>query len=147
MRDVLPVAIRVLLGRTSYLMELCLEEHARRYGLTVARFAVLKHLYTRGPTSLTELAALVLRTPSSMVSLIDRMVDAGLVEKERQSEDRRIVLARLTAKGAEMAAELLPIRQAVQAELISILSAEEQLTLGCLLVKLRDHFATVRLNG
>ncbi|MGN6389061.1 MAG: MarR family winged helix-turn-helix transcriptional regulator [Burkholderiaceae bacterium] len=44
--------------------------------------------------------------PSSVVRLIDQLVDAGLVEREEDASDRRAKVLRLTADGRDRAAQL-----------------------------------------
>lgn len=52
-----------------------------------------------GRLSMRELADSVLLSKSGVTRLVDRMSDAGYVERESCATDRRIVYARLTDKG------------------------------------------------
>ena len=48
---------------------------------------------------MTELAARVLMSPSGLTRVVDRLVDEGLVRRERFQPDARVMLARLTPEG------------------------------------------------
>jgi DNA-binding MarR family transcriptional regulator len=49
-----------------------------------------------------DLAREMLLRPNGAVQLVDRLVDAGLVERRQSSTDRRSVLVALTIKGANL---------------------------------------------
>lgn len=53
----------------------------------------------REQASVTELASRLALSQSSVTELIDRSVAAGLVVRVTSSEDRRVVLVRLTDEG------------------------------------------------
>lgn len=76
-----------------------------RYDLNMAAFDVLAALRRSGaPYRMTagELAASSLVTTGGITLRIDRLQDAGLVERQRIDEDRRVVYAQLTSKGLEV---------------------------------------------
>jgi DNA-binding MarR family transcriptional regulator len=80
------------------------EQRAREHGMTPAQvqlaLAVRSHLDPAGPT-LTELAETLLLRHHSVVGLVDRAEEAGLVERERDREQLSRVHVRLTEAGAE----------------------------------------------
>jgi DNA-binding MarR family transcriptional regulator len=51
---------------------------------------------------MTELAERVMIPPSTLTRRVDRLVDAGLVERRRADEDSRVMLARLTDSGRRL---------------------------------------------
>ncbi len=71
-------------------------------GLTLAQYDVLLHLNEAPQRRLrmSDLSGAVLFTTSGLTRLIDRMEAAGLVRRRRSSQDRRVVSAELTDKGA-----------------------------------------------
>lgn len=79
------------------------EQQARAAGLTPAQhqllLAVRGHPDPRGPT-IGEVADYLLLLHHSAVGLVDRADAAGLVTRERDPEDHRVVRLRLTATGA-----------------------------------------------
>ena len=58
--------------------------------------------------SMRELADRVLLSKSGVTRLVDRMADAGYVERDSCAEDRRIVYARLTDKGRKILDQVMP---------------------------------------
>lgn len=81
------------------------EEQAAQAGLAPAQhqllLAVRGHSGAEGPT-VGELADYLLLRHQSAVGLVDRAEAEGLVGRERQAEDHRVVRVRLTPKGREL---------------------------------------------
>jgi DNA-binding MarR family transcriptional regulator len=78
----------------------------RDYGITKLQFNVLRILYVRDPErdglpSGSFASRLVHRAPD-VPRVIDRLVGAGLLERVRSDEDRRVVRVRLTDEGAQL---------------------------------------------
>lgn len=71
------------------------------YGITLADYEILVNLSGEpsGELRMTELAARTLVSRSGLTRRLDRLVDAGLVERRSCSTDRRGVLAVLTDGG------------------------------------------------
>jgi MarR family 2-MHQ and catechol resistance regulon transcriptional repressor len=106
------------------------------YGLTTPQFGVLEALYHLGPLPLGELADKLLVTGGNITYVMDRLAEQGLVERIRSKEDRRVVLACLTAEGQELVGEVFPDHAEFVCGQMSALEAEEQETLRDLLKKL-----------
>ncbi len=71
------------------------------HGLSLGDYDVLLRL-VRAPDRrlrMTELAERVLMSPSGLTRLVDRLVDDGLVQRDRFAGDARVILARLTDRG------------------------------------------------
>jgi DNA-binding MarR family transcriptional regulator len=51
---------------------------------------------------------------------------AGLIEKRENPEDRRLLDMRLTAKGGALIARIVPIADAYQAELMTLLGPDAE---------------------
>lgn len=80
------------------------------YGLTMPQFNILRILYVQDPEleglptgSIRE--RLLVRGPD-VTRLIDRIEKAGLVERVRSAEDRRVVNVRLTEAGTDLVEEI-----------------------------------------
>lgn len=78
----------------------------RPFELTFARYEVLQLLsFVRsGSMPMTRLGSLLQVHPTSITSVIDRLVRQGFVERLRSEEDGRVVLACLTESGRSVAA-------------------------------------------
>jgi MarR family 2-MHQ and catechol resistance regulon transcriptional repressor len=104
--------------------------------LTWSQFAVLEALYHLGPMTQGEISAKVLKSGSNMTTVIDNLERDGLVRRERDREDRRVIHVYLTDKGHTKIEAVLPIHVAALVEEFSVLSPKEQETLGELCKKL-----------
>jgi DNA-binding MarR family transcriptional regulator len=60
----------------------------------------LLHTLSDGPRRITELAELERLAQPTMTLLVKRLERQGLVDRERQADDRRVVLVSLTEAGA-----------------------------------------------
>lgn len=62
---------------------------------------------------------------SSAGRLIDRLERDGLIERERNNEDRRIIYIRLTEKGHKLISDLMPIGTKFNDDLVAGIEEEE----------------------
>ena len=106
------------------------------YGLTAPQFGVLEALYHLGPLPLGELADKLLVTGGNVTYVMDRLEQQKLVRRERSPEDRRVVQAKLTAKGSALITEVFPGHGEFIERLSGNLETEEQEEFRRLLKKL-----------
>jgi DNA-binding MarR family transcriptional regulator len=64
---------------------------------------VLRLLKTAGDLRLSDLSVKINLTNSTVTGIIDRLERAGLVSRQRSTDDRRVILVKITAKGRETA--------------------------------------------
>jgi DNA-binding MarR family transcriptional regulator len=89
---------------------------------------------------MAELAVWTSLSPSGLTRAVDRLVDAGLVEREACPEDRRGAFAVLSESGRSLMAAAVPRHADHVRSLVGpVLTSAEQAELQCLLRKLRDH--------
>lgn len=110
--------------------------HLAPYDLTLPQFDVLAHL--QGAPGITQqmLADRLLVTKGNVCGLIDRLVARGLVERRSDPDDRRANLLFLTGAGAALADDVIPAHEALIAEQIERLGADDRRVLGRLLREL-----------
>lgn len=106
------------------------------YGLTTAQFGILEALHHLGPLSLGELADKLLVTGGNVTYVMDRLEEQGLVRRERSGEDRRVIVAQLTAEGRELIEGVFPGHARFVREVAAPLDADEKERLRELLKKL-----------
>lgn len=104
--------------------------------LTFSQFAVLEALYHLGPMTAGEVSQKILKSGSNLTTVIDNLERDGLVRRERDKNDRRVVNVHLTEAGTSKIEAVLPGHVAALVEEFSILTAKEQETLGKLCKKL-----------
>jgi DNA-binding MarR family transcriptional regulator len=79
------------------------KDEASRYGVTPTQLSVLKLLYQIGDLSLGTLSKEIRAHNSTVTGIVDRMEAAGLVDRARSEDDRRVWMIRLTAQGRKVA--------------------------------------------
>ncbi len=68
--------------------------------LSHAQFELLAELGERGELSAGELASAARLTPGSVTQMLESLAASGHVERARSGSDRRVVVSRLTERGA-----------------------------------------------
>jgi DNA-binding MarR family transcriptional regulator len=90
--------------RTAAMLDHTFAELARPYGVTPTQYNVLRILQGAGAGGLCRNEVrdrLVARVPDAS-RLLDRLEEMGLVERERDTSDRRLVNTRITAAGRDV---------------------------------------------
>jgi MarR family transcriptional regulator, 2-MHQ and catechol-resistance regulon repressor len=105
-------------------------------GLTHGQFAVLEALFHLGPLNQCELARKLLRSGGNVTVVLDNLEKRGLTRRERQKDDRRMVVVSLTPQGRKLIARIFPSHAAAIMAEMSRLSPDEQETLRALCRKL-----------
>jgi DNA-binding MarR family transcriptional regulator len=79
----------------------------RAHGLTLARYDVLMLLrFSRnGTMPMTQIGEALFVHPTGITKLVDKLEKDGLVQRERNGDDRRGVLARITPAGLKLTDE------------------------------------------
>jgi MarR family 2-MHQ and catechol resistance regulon transcriptional repressor len=104
--------------------------------LTPSQFAVLESLYHLGPLTPGEVSCKVLKSGSNITLVIDNLERDGLVRRERNREDRRVITVHLTEAGKNKVEMVLPGHVAALVDEFTILTESDQRTLGELCRKL-----------
>lgn len=121
----------------------------RAHGLTNPTYNALRILRGHGPGGVACRVIgeqLVSRVPD-VTRLVDRLVEAGLAERDRRGEDRRVVRVRITRAGLSLLARLdRPVRD-LHASQLGHLTRAELATLSALLVKARERCGTGRTRS
>ena len=112
------------------------KEIAARVSLTGPQLTVVKMLEQMGDLSLSELSDAIRAQNSTVTGIIDRMEREGLVDRLRSTEDRRVVLIRLTKKGEALAREVSVEPMEMLRTALDELSGKEQRDLLSILTKL-----------
>lgn len=111
-------------------------------GISLADYEILVHL-SESPqrrVRMSELADLTLSSRSRLSHQIDRMSNAGLVDRQPCSEDRRGSFAVLTQDGYDFLVTTAPAHVAsVRAHLVDVLTPEEFDVLGRICTKVADR--------
>ncbi|HEX9118654.1 MAG TPA: MarR family transcriptional regulator [Anaerolineae bacterium] len=78
-------------------------------GLTVTDVQVIDLLGSAGPSTAGRLADLTGLTTGAITGMLNRLEEAGLVHRERDPEDGRVVMVRLEENGQETGQKVVPV--------------------------------------
>jgi DNA-binding MarR family transcriptional regulator len=134
--DVAALALLARLFRTAHLADAVLGQQLAAHGLQPGWFDVLAALRRAGePHALTptQLMRTILLSSGGMTKRLDRLADAGLVERRPDPNDRRGTLVRLTRRGRTTIDTLLPVHLSNEQQLLASLSPAQQRTFDKLL--------------
>ena len=112
-------------------------------GLSLTAAATLATLERSGPRRLTALAVQEGVTQPAMTQLVARLQDSGLVRREADPADGRVVQVRLTDQGREMLARRRAVRAERLAGILARISPADQTALGAALPAI-DALASAR---
>ncbi len=111
-------------------------EGIRKFGLTQPQFAVIEIIGHLGPLKVGEICNKMLVSGGNMTLVLDNIAKLGYIERVHSLEDRRAILIQLTQKGKDLFDNVFENHAEHVTKLMSVLSVEEQKTLGELLKKL-----------
>lgn len=94
--------------------------------LTMGQFGVLEALYHLGPMCQRMLGKKLLRSGGNITVVVDNLEKHGLVRRERQKDDRRKVMIRLTQPGKAILEQVLPPHVEAIVKEMSRLTPDEQ---------------------
>jgi len=127
-----------LMHRDYTLLKGCEDQIYGEKGLTTEQYAVLVAIkYLNDPVRPTDVARWMGRRTNSVSMIVDRMVKAGLVTRERGRRDRRVVHLIITSKGKNALEPATRAGWEFIQKIMSPLSYEDRLTFARLLVTLR----------
>ena len=121
----IPYQVSVLAGRLSTELE---SRYRKKFGIRVPEWRIVVHLSQSGPASVRELEVRVDMHKSRVSRAARRLERAGYVSRCMNSHDKRLIDLDLTEKGRAMMAELAPLANSFQHELLQRLGHD------------RDHF-------
>lgn len=93
------ISIGYLVRRVHQLGLMLLEPVYADEGITASQWATLATIYAGIAATCSMLAREVGHDKGAMTRLVDQLVERGLVERERDSDDRRVVNLSLTEEG------------------------------------------------
>jgi DNA-binding MarR family transcriptional regulator len=96
-----------------------------KMSLTTSQMKVLLLFEEKKKFSMGELSVLYSVSVSTMTSMVDRLFQNGILKRERDRTDRRIVLVSLTSKGKKVLTRLVDVRREVLESFLYTLDENE----------------------
>jgi MarR family transcriptional regulator, 2-MHQ and catechol-resistance regulon repressor len=121
-----------------------LSEGLSAHDLTASQFGLLETLMHLGPLCQKDLARKLLVSGGNVTMVVDNLERRGLVTRERNTADRRLVTVALTAAGRKLIAAVFPRHMAAIVAQFEILTSTEQETLRRLCRTLGTQTASSR---
>ncbi|MFE0192023.1 MarR family winged helix-turn-helix transcriptional regulator [Streptomyces sp. NPDC058989] len=106
--------------------------------VTLPQFRMLVVLSTRGTTKLVTLAELLQVAPSTAMRMVDRLIAAGLADRQANPDNRRETLLRLTGKGRHTVENVTERRRAEITAIVERLAPGQRSALVEALTLLND---------
>lgn len=117
------------------------DRRAGALGVTRAQWRVLSRLARQDGQRQVDLADALDIEPITLCRMIDRLSEAGLVERRADEADRRAWRIHLTGKAGPIIADLASLADAFMADILDGISTGEQAELRRLLEKVRKNIA------
>ncbi len=116
------------------------DARARSRGITRAQWRVLIVLSrVDGAPTQSDLAELLDVERITLCRMVDRLAEAGMVERRADPSDRRVWRLHLTSQAMPVVDELSAIANEMEEDMLEPLSAEQREILTHLLTTVRDH--------
>ena len=130
------------LVRTSDQLQHCFAGLFREHDLTPSQYNILRILRGEGkPLPILEIASRTIAVVPGITGLIDRLEQAGFVNRLRCEKDRRVIYVALTDQALETLAELDEPLMALHRKVLDQLTQAELKEMIGLLAKVRQSLA------
>jgi len=138
--------VYIKLSRASDSVSYRINRHLKDHNLSTSQFGVLEALLHLGPMCQSELATKILKSTGNLTMVVDHLEERGLVERRRESSDRRFVTVHLTEAGEALIAGIFAEHVAGVVREIGVLAPDEQVQLAGLCRKLGRGVEQTRLD-
>jgi len=118
MSEILPVIIKEFSRRQA------IELYSGR--ITLPQFLILDFLNRRGEAKMTDLARFMRVTTAAMTGVVDRLVRNKYVQRIHESNDRRVIKVKLSAKGSRLIKKIYQQRRKMIIHIFGRISRSER---------------------
>ena len=117
-----------------------LQEDLEKLDLTPPQYYVLATIGYLGGVPFSEIGAKMMVTVSNLTGIVDRLEEKGMVVRERDKHDRRVIHVKLTDKGKKLYKVSVNTFENSVSQLFSRLDKTQQKELSTLLRKLHGAY-------
>lgn len=103
---------------------------ARSTGLSMPQFSILMQLHHKGSCGMSEISERFEISNAAASQLVEKLVQAGYLERAEDPSDRRAKLLKLSPSGVKLVEEVINERWRWMDDLVKHLSNEEQVTVS-----------------
>jgi DNA-binding MarR family transcriptional regulator len=125
------------------------DQRAREHGMTRAQWGALARLQRHEGMTQAAMAEALEIQPISLVRLVDRLCEQGLIERRAHPSDRRANCLYLTEKGHARLAQMLPLAREISGHVLASFSDSDVAELLAKLLSLKRNIrqAVARRNA
>lgn len=131
------------LRKITHLMKQRNRELLQQFNITPPQFLALQWLYEEGELTIGDLSSKMFLACSTITDLIDRMERHDLVERVRDTSDRRVVRLYLRPKGKQLFEEIVEAKRTYLSRILATYSTEEVQRLGRFLKRLYQDLSLI----
>lgn len=131
--------IEFLLRRINVMIKKKGREILNDFPITPPQFEAMLWLNEKGDMTIGDLSNKMYLAFSTMTDLVDRMEAAGLVERAKDTKDRRVVRIHLLPKGKKIIEDVLEARKQYLSDLLEPFDEEQVTTINKTLRLLFDR--------
>lgn len=113
------------------------EQYRKRFGLKTTEWRIMAVLGDSGAHTQRELCSLTLMDKVPVNRACKVLEDRGLAVRQPNARDRRSHLLELTGEGSRVHARIMPLAEAIEAELFGVLDESERSALAQMLTRVR----------
>jgi DNA-binding MarR family transcriptional regulator len=121
--------------------------YGEQYKLTGPEWRIMAVLGQSGAQSALNLAEQTTMDKVRVSRAIAKLLKSGVVTRQSDPEDRRRAILNLTAKGQAIYAEIVPLVQDIEADILAILSNAERTALERVLAKIEAHIGGANVDS
>jgi MarR family transcriptional regulator, organic hydroperoxide resistance regulator len=100
-------------------------ESWQKLELPIAQFKSLLIISIQGKTNFRSLAQVLGVTPGNVTGIIDRLEEQGLVRRNPDLADRRIVWLEVTKKGSKLVSQLMEAQNLLAIKILDLMDQKE----------------------
>jgi DNA-binding MarR family transcriptional regulator len=126
-RENLPDCVVFFLAKAYQKAHSQFQKHLKPYGLTNMQHLVLEALWYQEGFTAAELGKNLVLDKATLSGVLDRMDEAGWIDKRTDAEDRRQVRLYPSAKANELKDELIAVRKQANDELLAGFTQEQRI--------------------
>ena len=115
------------------------DARAKDSGMTRAQWRLLTNLTHSEGSTQSDLAERMDVERITLCRMVDRLAEAGMIERRADPSDRRVWRLYLTEKAKPAAAQMTELANELEENMLSPLTSEQRETLAHLLTIVRDH--------
>jgi DNA-binding MarR family transcriptional regulator len=127
------------IGETSRMMRRYYDRRASALGVTTAQWRLLLRLYREPGLKQVELAERMDVEPITACRIVDRLEEAGLVERQRDPDDRRAWRLVVTEKAEPIMTRLRTLAEEMSGEAFAGMSVEDVEAMRGKLSRIREN--------